>query len=79
MKEKKSNPFPTSHWECLKCKNRGAETGKIRVTGDGASRYVNLQNHKFGYIACNKCGYTEFYLNKEKDKGWKTALDVLTN
>ena len=48
-------------FECSKCKHREAETGKIRTTGDGASRYMNLQNQKFGYIACNKCGFTEFY------------------
>ena len=43
------------------------------------SRYVNLQNQKFGYIACEKCGFTEFYRDFGKDRGWKTVLDVLGN
>jgi len=40
---------------------------------------MNLQNQKFGYIACEKCGFTEFYRDFGKDRGWKTVLDVLGN
>ena len=67
------------NYECPKCKHKEAETGKICTTGDGASRYVNLQNQKFVYISCGACGFTEFYRDSGKDRGWKTALDVLTN
>ena len=67
------------NFKCAKCGGTSAETGKIRTTGDGLSRYANLQNQKFGYIACEECGYTEFYRDFGKDKGWKTVLDVLTN
>ena len=66
-------------YECSKCKHREAETGKIRTTGDGASRYMILQNQKFGYIACANCGFTEFYRDSGKEKGWKSVLDVLSN
>ena len=66
-------------YECSKCKHREAETGKIRTTGDGASQYMNLQNQKFGYIACTNCGFTDFYRDSGKDKGWKSVLDVLSN
>ena len=73
-----STNLPTNY-ECPKCKHREAETGEIRTTGDGASRYMNLQNQKFGYVACGNCGFCEFYRNNAKDKGWKTFLDVLGN
>ena len=66
-------------FKCPKCKHLEAETGTIRTTGDGVSRYMNLQNQKFGYVACDKCGFTEFYRDFGKDKGWKSVLDVLTN
>ena len=66
-------------YECPKCQHKEAETGKIRTTGDGVSRYMNLQNQKFSYAACADCGYTEFYRDTGKDKGWKTALDILSN
>ena len=29
-------------------------------------------------VACTECGYCEFYRNNEKDKGWKSVLDVLS-
>ena len=64
---------------CAKCGGAGCETGKIRTTGDGVSRYMNLQNQKFGYITCDKCGFAEFYRDFGKDRGWKTVLDVLSN
>ena len=40
---------------------------------------MNLQNQKFGYIACANCGFTEFYRDSGKEKGWKSVLDVLSN
>tara|TARA_B100001167_G_scaffold139582_1_gene88716 strand:+ start:169 stop:291 length:123 start_codon:yes stop_codon:yes gene_type:complete len=40
---------------------------------------MNLQNQKFGYIACTNCGFTEFYRDSGKEKGWKSVLDVLSN
>ena len=68
-----------SSYKCSKCESLEAETGQIRTTGDGLSRYMNLQNQKFGFIACTNCGFCEFYRNNAKAKGWKTVLDVMTN
>ena len=56
-------------YECPKCKNRDAETGEIRTTGSGISRLLNLQNQKFGYMACSNCSYTEFYRMHGGSKG----------
>ncbi len=77
MKSKKG--IAINSFKCQKCGNLQAETGEIRTTGSGMSRYFNLQNQKFGFVACTECGYCEFYRNNEKDKGWKTVLDVLSN
>ena len=66
-------------YKCSKCGGLEAETGQIRATGDGLSRYLNLQNHKFGYVACTNCGLCEFYRNNAKDKGWKNVLDIISN
>jgi|TARA_B100001105_G_C22108160_1_gene322125 hypothetical protein len=68
-----------TNYKCPKCNHLEADTGKIRTTGDGASRYMNVQNQKFGYTACMNCGFTEFYRDSGKDKGWKTVLDALSN
>ena len=65
-------------FECTKCRRREAETGEIRATGSGWSRFLNLQNNKFGYAACATCGYTEFYRMDGGGKGM-AILDFLGN
>ena len=47
-----SENLKDSSYKCSKCGSLEAETGQIRTTGDGLSRYMNLQNQKFGFIAC---------------------------
>jgi len=48
-------------WVCGKCESQEAETGTISTTGGGASRYLNWQIHKFDYVSCAQCGYTDFF------------------
>ena len=67
-----------SSYECSKCNNREAETGEIRTTGSGLSRFLNLQNQRFGYVACGSCGYTEFYRMDGGGKGM-AILDIISN
>ena len=68
-------------WNCAKCDGREAETGVIRTTGGGVSRYFNVQNNKFDYVSCTQCGYTDLFraTGKGKGEGWRNVLDVLTN
>jgi len=67
-----------TNYECPKCKHREAETGGIRTTGSGFSRFLNLQNQKFGYLACSNCAYTEFYRMHGGGKGM-AFLDIISN
>ena len=66
-------------WACGKCNGQQAETGAIRTTGDGVSRYLNMQNKKFDYVSCTDCGYTDFFRSTGGGGGWRDVLDVLTN
>ena len=72
-----STNLPTNY-ECPKCRHREAETGEIRTTGSGFSRFLNLQNQKFSYLACSNCGYTEFYRMHGGSKGM-AFLDIISN
>ena len=65
------------HFECPKCSNNSYETGEIRTTGSGLSRFLNLQNQKFASVSCSNCGYTEFYRMVGGRAG--NILDILTN
>ena len=64
---------------CGKCKNQGALTKRIAVTGAGLSRILDIQHNQFVLASCRNCGYTEAY-NPEILEGKKhlgSILDVL--
>ena len=53
--------------------------GKIlQLIGSGISRFLNLQNQKFGVISCSNCGYSEMY-RLDGRGGLGTFFDILTN
>ena len=58
-------------WVCTKCGGREADTGVIRTTGGGASRYFNIQNHKFEYLSCKRCGYTDLFRPSDQEAAVK--------
>ena len=66
------------NYACAKCGSTECETGAIRTTGSGLSRFLNLQNHKFGFMACEACGYTELY-RMDGRGGLGTVFDILSN
>ncbi|MEC9308384.1 MAG: zinc ribbon domain-containing protein [Chloroflexota bacterium] len=63
---------------CLKCECTNYSVGRIRTTGSGLSRFLNLQNKRFDTISCSQCGYTEIY---KQDGGGiiGNIFDILTN
>ena len=65
------------NYKCSKCGEKESETGEIRTTGSGLSRFLNLQNNKFGYIACKQCGFCDFYRLNSNGK-FLNVLDILS-
>ena len=55
-----NEPETITKYECPKCHNGSYETGTIRTTGGGLSRFLDIQNQQFSHITCDSCGYTEF-------------------
>jgi hypothetical protein len=48
-------------YRCPKCGNTKAEIDEIRTTGNGFSRFFDIQNRKFTVVTCSHCKYSEFY------------------
>ena len=65
------------YFECAKCDSHEFETGQLRTTGSGLSRFFNIQNQKYTTISCTKCGYTELY--KLDGSGVGNLVDFFTN
>lgn len=65
-------------YSCDKCGAKTYQSGELRTTGSGISRFLNLQNQKYATVACTECGFTELY---RVDVGGRAAsvLDIFTN
>tara|TARA_B100001971_G_C18165071_1_gene523689 strand:+ start:276 stop:491 length:216 start_codon:yes stop_codon:yes gene_type:complete len=65
-------------FSCVKCGHKKHKVEKHALTGTGASRLMNVQRHKYGFVICEKCGYAEVY---ELERASKAAqlLDFFTN
>ena len=70
-------PAQTLHaWQnCVKCGGQEFRNDKIRTTGDGLSRFMNLQNQKYHARSCCQCGFTEFWRAQASTAG--NVLDLL--
>ena len=65
-------------FSCPECGGNNAETGAIRTTGAGLTRFLNLQNQRFSYISCTACGFCKFFKGKPSGK-LGNLLDILSN
>ena len=74
MMNSNNEPENITQYSCPKCVNYTYETGEIRTTGSGISRFLDIQNQKFAHITCDKCGYTEFF--KRRVSGVGNILDL---
>lgn len=46
---------------CTKCHNKGANVEKLAMSGTGVSRLLEIQPHRYAFVSCLNCGYTEVY------------------
>ena len=61
------------------CKHEGAVVEKLAMTGTGISRLLEIQHHRYAFVSCKNCGFTEVFNLKilvGKDN-LGTFLDVL--
>ena len=66
-------------FHCPKCDQHGAQVEKLAMSGTGLSRLFEIQPHRYVFVSCHNCGYTEVYnlttLEGKDDLG--DLLDVL--
>jgi len=65
-------------YRCDKCDSSEYRTGVLRTTGSGLTRFLNIQNQKYGTVSCADCGYTEIYRQDGAGK-LGNILDLFTN
>lgn len=64
---------------CPKCGQMGAHAERLSMSGTGLSRLLEIQMHRYMFVSCRNCGYTEVYnlrtLEGKDDLG--SFLDIL--
>lgn len=64
---------------CPRCANHGGHAERLSMSGTGLSRLLEIQAHRYSFVSCTNCGYTEVYnlriLEGKDDLG--TFLEIL--
>ena len=64
---------------CARCDHRGGRVERLAMSGTGVSRFLEIQHHRYAFVSCINCGYTEVYnlrtLEGKDDLG--TFLEIL--
>ena len=48
-------------FKCPKCGHQGAQVEKLAMSGTGLSRLLEIQMHRYAFVSCRHCGFTEIY------------------
>jgi predicted nucleic-acid-binding Zn-ribbon protein len=64
---------------CSHCKNVGAHVEKLAMSGTGLSRLLEIQPHRYAFVSCKNCGFTEVFNLKilEGHDNLGTFIDIL--
>ena len=64
---------------CARCSSRGARVERLAMSGTGLSRLMEIQAHRYAFVSCRNCGYTEVYDLKtlEGKDNLGTLLEIL--
>ena len=46
---------------CTRCDSHGGRVEKLAMTGTGLSRLFEIQHHRYAFVSCHNCGFTEVY------------------
>ena len=66
-----------SRFVCVKCRNVGARTRAVSMSGVGLSRFSDIKPYRYILVSCNLCGYTEVYDYNKVESGGMDLLDTL--
>jgi len=46
---------------CAHCNHRQGHVERLAMSGTGISRLLEIQLHRYAFISCLNCGYTEVF------------------
>lgn len=79
MGKKTTEAILAEKFVCRHCGGQGAVVERIAMSGVGVSRLFDIQHHRYAFVSCEYCGYTEIFnlriLEGEEDPG--KIIDIL--
>jgi predicted nucleic-acid-binding Zn-ribbon protein len=74
----KADELLAEKFVCPKCSQRGAHVERLAMSGTGLSRLFEIQAHRYAFVSCHNCGYTEIYdLAPSRKDNLGTFIDIL--
>jgi predicted nucleic-acid-binding Zn-ribbon protein len=46
---------------CPRCEHKGAHVERLAMSGTGLSRFLEIQAHRYAFLSCLNCSFTEVY------------------
>ena len=79
MRKVEVDQLLAQQFTCPRCQQAGAHVERLAMSGTGLSRMLEIQAHRYAFVSCTNCGYTEVFnlrmLEGKDDLG--TFLEVL--
>jgi predicted nucleic-acid-binding Zn-ribbon protein len=50
-----------SKFRCARCDHRRARVERLALSGPGLFNLFEVQPHRYAFVSCARCGYTEVY------------------
>jgi predicted nucleic-acid-binding Zn-ribbon protein len=75
----KTDQLLAQKFHCQKCDHTGGRVDRLAMSGTGLSRLLEIQAHRYAFVSCNNCGFTEVFNLRtlEGKDNLGTFLDVL--
>lgn len=46
---------------CPRCEQKSGYVERLAMSGTGISRFLEIQRHRYAFVSCTNCGYTEVF------------------
>jgi predicted nucleic-acid-binding Zn-ribbon protein len=46
---------------CPRCEQQHGHVERLAMSGTGISRFLEIQAHRYAFVSCTNCGYTEVF------------------
>lgn len=61
MSRSRTDQLLAEKFVCAHCDNERGRVERLAMSGTGLSRLLEIQAHRYAFVSCTNCGYTEVF------------------